>query len=742
MRKNYYDILGVDKNASLDEIKMAFRILAKKYHPDVNINGEETMKEIAEAYTVLSDSSKRKKYDFRENTRKSPNKDDYQIKYYELSMKFERLSKIKDEIISNFDVNRKDTFINEVEEYRQKLIKFLFEVNYLNLVEKNLGKKSNLLIDPVVKSLEEIDVFLTNVGDLEELYKSYEKLLKEYDYVDGYYFKKNFDVKILLSKYLNLIRKYNSFEDNVGTLGKGSVYSRVYLSKIDLGKMKEYSSNFSSYIGKCLNDKITFLRGIDFDTVLNMNDDYICEIIQEFGDGFNEIIYLEDPVISLHIDLIKTHVKCLRKLYEDKVKYNIIEERIDILQMYIDDLNNEINEIEMIADFQKASRYIDEFNYIDSSLKEVVAECSYFMKQYKISLLEDRIKRMVLDKEELHSIVHIKIKSIVKNLIKKLNDCILEYRSLFIKIESDNLNLDELSSDVKEIKMKYRLPAIEDLDILPIDSKDYMTIKFLSMRIGSELNIINELEYSDDIFRKMKYSKCIRKIVELVKLYRNLDVVCVDDKIFDTYGLLFNKKFNDIPFQQVVDLIESLIITYSNYLEQRKCLSLINEEVIGLPSDIVSFVEKYYIDAEEKNKEDEEICDIYEKTIINLNNYLEEKLLELESMYSKYVSLLIVKGNEFFVLLGFEDFMIFLLAKMDSVISELQNFIDLYELKEEMEAFYMNQNYSYKKEGLKFDDFDIFKVLKEEVKKRELCNYYLETGNSESINRVLKTLSI
>ncbi|MBQ7612682.1 MAG: J domain-containing protein [Spirochaetaceae bacterium] len=63
---NYYDVLGIEKTATDAEIKSAYRMLAKKYHPDKNNgdkNAEEMFKKINEAYTVLSDPEKRKLYD-------------------------------------------------------------------------------------------------------------------------------------------------------------------------------------------------------------------------------------------------------------------------------------------------------------------------------------------------------------------------------------------------------------------------------------------------------------------------------------------------------------------------------------------------------------------------------------------------------------------------------------------------------------------------------------------------------
>jgi len=67
--KNYYDVLGVDRDASTEEIRMAYKILVKKFHPDVNPEQrdffEKKSKELNEAYETLSNSSKRASYDIR-----------------------------------------------------------------------------------------------------------------------------------------------------------------------------------------------------------------------------------------------------------------------------------------------------------------------------------------------------------------------------------------------------------------------------------------------------------------------------------------------------------------------------------------------------------------------------------------------------------------------------------------------------------------------------------------------------
>ena len=75
MARDYYEVLGVSRDASADQIQQAFRTLARKHHPDVNKDpgAEDRFKEINEAYHVLSDPETRKRYDrFGEDFRKVP----------------------------------------------------------------------------------------------------------------------------------------------------------------------------------------------------------------------------------------------------------------------------------------------------------------------------------------------------------------------------------------------------------------------------------------------------------------------------------------------------------------------------------------------------------------------------------------------------------------------------------------------------------------------------------------------
>ena len=113
--KNYYEILQIDKNASPEVIEKVYKILAKKYHPDLQseenkLKAESILKEINEAYSVLSDPSKKLEYD--QNLKKS-----------EISQ--EKFDKINNEntILKNklYELQQKQNYINENADIKNKI---------------------------------------------------------------------------------------------------------------------------------------------------------------------------------------------------------------------------------------------------------------------------------------------------------------------------------------------------------------------------------------------------------------------------------------------------------------------------------------------------------------------------------------------------------------------------------------------------------------------------------------------
>ncbi|WGH27222.1 MAG: DnaJ domain-containing protein [Candidatus Shikimatogenerans bostrichidophilus] len=136
--KDYYDILGLSKKCSLNDIKKAYRKLAIKYHPDKNPNNkiaEEKFKEAAEAYSVLSDNNKRSKYDKFGNT-------NYNSKNYYSSNNMN-----VEDIFSNFG----DIFNDEFEGFTE------FNINTNNKKKKKKKFKGSNLRIKINLTLEEIN---------------------------------------------------------------------------------------------------------------------------------------------------------------------------------------------------------------------------------------------------------------------------------------------------------------------------------------------------------------------------------------------------------------------------------------------------------------------------------------------------------------------------------------------------------------------------------------------------------
>jgi len=126
--KDFYHILGVGKNASFDEIKKAYFVMAKKHHPDSGNESEvERFYQITEAYQLLSDKEKRKEYDLSINNEQ---------KVDEL---FDNTSYQSNIFQSNPNLNSKSRQKEAKSFYRSQLIYGLARVNGFALVSSGLG---------------------------------------------------------------------------------------------------------------------------------------------------------------------------------------------------------------------------------------------------------------------------------------------------------------------------------------------------------------------------------------------------------------------------------------------------------------------------------------------------------------------------------------------------------------------------------------------------------------------------
>lgn len=129
MKKNYYDILQVNKNASAEIIEKAYKVLAKKYHPDLQPaeNKEKTediLKEINEAYEVLSNMEKRQSYDAsllkeeQQEQTSSASSQQFQQQYSPNNYQAEQQSQIYQEYSSRR--NQEQSYQEQLQQARQK----------------------------------------------------------------------------------------------------------------------------------------------------------------------------------------------------------------------------------------------------------------------------------------------------------------------------------------------------------------------------------------------------------------------------------------------------------------------------------------------------------------------------------------------------------------------------------------------------------------------------------------------
>ena len=132
-KKDFYEILGVKKDATKDEIRKAYKKLALKWHPDKNPENkkeaEEKFKEIAEAYSVLSDPDKRKEYDNRDSI---PNFENFKF----TNDDFDPFSMFNDFFKTDKDLPIKISIISELSVILDLNTIILIQINIIQISKK------------------------------------------------------------------------------------------------------------------------------------------------------------------------------------------------------------------------------------------------------------------------------------------------------------------------------------------------------------------------------------------------------------------------------------------------------------------------------------------------------------------------------------------------------------------------------------------------------------------------------
>ncbi|MCD4783507.1 MAG: DnaJ domain-containing protein [Candidatus Eremiobacteraeota bacterium] len=191
VKKDYYKILGVAPVAPHDEIRKAYRMLSKKYHPDLNPHlktiAEDKMKELVESYNVLNNSNKRKDYDrqpqfqvrrFQKNRRKALSSGDFARK-----PKFKKEPSLLERLLSPFLKKSDSSGSDTIVDFKQADVHFTLG---LSMAEQEVFYeqaktefKLSIKFDPkFLESFYNLALMCYKLGEFEEAKVNFQKVLQ------------------------------------------------------------------------------------------------------------------------------------------------------------------------------------------------------------------------------------------------------------------------------------------------------------------------------------------------------------------------------------------------------------------------------------------------------------------------------------------------------------------------------------------------------------------------------------
>ena len=510
----YYEVLGVTVDSTPEEIKKAYRKMAKLYHPDVN-NGEDTVfKQINEAYDILGNENNKKKYDEEYTRRKNG---EYTEPEEEVEVNYEDVKKHYTKEEQKFA--EKLAFKKLVEEELEKVNLVIESKNdlileaYLNELDKreyyDTVKEFMAVGKEYIESLDELakTAFDKDMLDLEDLINTtIDKLLEELDsipltpsdvvsYIDGMYIKEGIDKKIE-----EVINKSEGYVSNLkGMLSpiflkrilkvdyKRMIFSEMYKGKkiileIDnIFKILEATKNIEDEKLNLLRDRYSDIKSImlwfpkEYEDAIEISKVY--EAIIELNTFLNEYKVFEDKLmrISKIIKKYPSNRRCTglyEKAYE--MAKDIIKKMSNVKEKY-EPLKNGSSSILFSAQelSNKARKAFSKANETHRDVFEVFKSAeSVSYKNKTINYLEKDGLSLEQKIEAIKTLAEIdkvikaskeieffdtEIKRLWKEFRSKSRDLqeLIEYLDKIYKFIEDAKDLLKNASSYKKIKQKF-----------------------------------------------------------------------------------------------------------------------------------------------------------------------------------------------------------------------------------------------------------------------------------------------
>ena len=492
---DYYEVLGVTVDSTPEEIKKAYRKMAKLYHPDVN-NGEDTVfKQINEAYDILGNENNKKKYDEEYTRRKNG---EYTEPEEEVEVNYEDVKKHYTKEEQKFA--EKLAFKKLVEEELEKVNLVIESKNdlileaYLNELDKreyyDTVKEFMAVGKEYIESLDELakTAFDKDMLDLEDLINTtIDKLLEELDsipltpsdvvsYIDGMYIKEGIDKKIE-----EVINKSEGYVSNLKGMLSPTFLKRIL--KVDYKRMI-----FSEmYKGKKIILEIDNIFKI-LEATKNIEDEKLNLLRDRYSD-------------------IKSIMLWFPKEYEDAIEISKVYEAII-------ELNTFLNEYKVFED--KLMRIAKIIKKYPSNRR-----CTgLYEKAYEMA--KDIIKKMSNVKEKYEP-----LKNGSSSILFSAQELSNKARKAFSKADETHRDVFEVFKSAESVSYKNKTINYLEKDGLSLEQK-MEAIKTLA-EIDKVIKASKEIEFFDTEIKRLwkefrSKSRDLQELIEyLDKIYKFIE---------------------------------------------------------------------------------------------------------------------------------------------------------------------------------------------------------------------------